>query len=74
MDGIAQRLVHSGISPPDALVRAYATFYRALQAQAATLAYIDIFKVLALGATIMFGLSFLLRKNDPRAGGAAAVG
>ena len=74
INGIAQRLVHSGISPPDALVRAYATFYQAVQAQAATLAYIDIFKVLALGATIMFGLSFLLRKNDPRAGGAAAVG
>jgi MFS transporter, DHA2 family, multidrug resistance protein len=74
MDGIAQRLVRSGMSAPDALVRAYATFYQALQAQAATLAYIDIFGILALGAAIMFGLSFLLRKNDPRAGGAPAVG
>ena len=74
INGIVQRLVRSGVSAPDALVRAHATFYRAVQAQAATLAYIDIFEVLALGAAIMFGLSFLLRKNDPRAGGAAAVG
>jgi DHA2 family multidrug resistance protein len=74
INGIVQRLVRSGMSAPDALVRARATFYQALQAQAATLAYIDIFKILAVGAAIMLGLSFLLKKNDPRAGRAAAVG
>ncbi len=74
INGLAQRLVHSGISPPDALVRAYAAIYHSLQAQAATLAYIDTFWVLSVGAAIMFVLSFLLRKNDPRAGGEAAVG
>jgi MFS transporter, DHA2 family, multidrug resistance protein len=45
-----------------------------VQAQAATLAYIDTFYVLAVGATIMFVLSFLLKKNEPGAGGEAAVG
>ena len=74
INGIVQRLVRSGMSAPDALVRAHAKFYQAVQAQAATLAYIDIFKILGLGAAIMLALSFLLRKNDPRAGRAAAVG
>jgi DHA2 family multidrug resistance protein len=74
INGLAQRMVHSGMSPPDAQHRAYASVYQAVQAQAATLAYIDVFWILAVGAAIMFFLSFLLRKNDPHAGGAAAVG
>ena len=74
INGLAQRLVHSGMSLPDAQHRAYASVYQALQAQAASLAYIDIFWILSVGAAIMFVLSFLLKKNDPRAGGAAAVG
>jgi DHA2 family multidrug resistance protein len=32
------------------------------------------FWILAVGAAIMFVLSFFLKKNDPSAGGAAAVG
>jgi hypothetical protein len=39
-----------------------------LQAQAASLAYIDTFMVLAVGALIMFCLAFALKKNDPGAG------
>jgi hypothetical protein len=39
-----------------------------------TLAYIDIFWVLTIAASIMFLLSFLVRKNDPKAGGGVAVG
>jgi len=74
INGLAQRLVHGGMSPPDARVRAYATIYQTAQAQAATLAYIDVFWILAVGAAIMFFLSFLLKKNDPHAGGEAAVG
>jgi len=38
-------------------------------AQAASLAYVDTFKVLAVGAAIMFLLSFALKKNDPGGGG-----
>jgi hypothetical protein len=40
-----------------------------VQAQAASLAYIDTFKVLAVGAGIMFCLAFALKKNDPGGGG-----
>jgi MFS transporter, DHA2 family, multidrug resistance protein len=74
ISGLAQQLAHSGMSLHEAQTQAYARIYRAVQAQAATLAYIDTFWVLAVGSSIMFFLSFLLRKNDPRAGGAAAVG
>jgi len=45
-----------------------------MQGQAQTLAYIDTYKLLAIGAGIMFLLAFIVRKNDPRAGGEAAVG
>jgi MFS transporter, DHA2 family, multidrug resistance protein len=74
LDGSTQLFIHSGMSPPDALHKAYASIYQAVQAQAASLAYIDTFKVLAVGSAIMFVLSFLLKKNDPGAGGEAAVG
>ena len=63
------------MSLPDAQRRAYAQMYRTIQAQAATLAYIDVFWILAVCASVMFFSSFLLAKNDPSAGGAgAAVG
>ena len=68
------RLVHSGWSVADAPRRAYGLLYRAMGGQAKTLAYIDIFWVLAIAAGIMFLLSFIVRKNDPRAGGEMAVG
>jgi DHA2 family multidrug resistance protein len=75
LDGLTSRLRAFGLSLPDAQRRAYAQTYRAVQAQAATLAYIDVFWLLAVGASVMFVMSFLLAKNNPRAGGPeAAVG
>jgi DHA2 family multidrug resistance protein len=47
--------------------------YRSVQAQAASLAYVDTFMVLAVGAAIMFCLAFVLKKNDPGGGGRVAV-
>jgi hypothetical protein len=41
-----------------------------VQAHAASLAYIDTFMVLAVGAGIMFFLAFMLKRNDPGGGGA----
>jgi DHA2 family multidrug resistance protein len=73
INGLAQQQAHSGMSLHEAQIQAYATIYRALQAQAATLAYIDTFWILAVGAAIMFFLSFLLQKNNPGAGGEAVV-
>ena len=73
-NGLAQRLAHSGVSAPDAHIQAYARIYESIQAQAASLAYIDTFMVLCVGAGIMFGLSFFLKKNDPGGGAAVEVG
>jgi DHA2 family multidrug resistance protein len=75
LDGLITRLTAFGMSVPDARTHAYARIYRGLQVQATTLAYIDMFWLLAIGASIMFAMSFLLAKNDPRGGGGeAAVG
>ncbi len=73
-DGLTQHFAQFGLSPHEAHARAYANIYQRVQSQAASLAYIDTFMVLAIGAAIMFCLSFLLKKNEPGGGGAEAVG
>lgn len=72
--GLAQRLAHSGWSAPDAQMGAYARIYQSVQRQAGSLAYIDTFMVLCVGAGIMFFLSFILKKNDPGGGAELAAG
>jgi DHA2 family multidrug resistance protein len=69
-NGLARQLATSGVGRHEAQITAYARLYQGLQAQAATLAYIDTFKVLCVGAAVMFCLSFALKKNDPGGGGA----
>jgi len=71
--GLTQHITGSGVSPHDAQLRAYARIYQQVQAQAATLAYVDTFMVLCIGAGIMFLLSFLLKKNDPGGGRDLAI-
>src|SRR5271154_1356105 len=68
-NGLAQRLATSGVGKHEAQMTAYARIYQSLQSQAASLAYIDTFMVLAVGAAIMFCLAFVLKKNDPGGGG-----
>ncbi|MDE3168986.1 MAG: DHA2 family efflux MFS transporter permease subunit [Acidobacteriota bacterium] len=63
--GLAHHLAASGIDAAGAAMRAYALVYRALIVQATTLAYVDVFFVLAVGAGIMFLASFALRNNEP---------
>jgi MFS transporter, DHA2 family, multidrug resistance protein len=69
--GTAQQLARGGLSTFGAQQQATARLYAELKVQAATLAYIDTYWVLAVAALIMFALSFLLQKN--RLGGKAAV-
>jgi len=66
--GLAARLAASGMDAELAAKQAYAVIYRSVIAQATTLAYIDTYRVLAIGAAIMFVLSFALKKNEPGAG------
>jgi DHA2 family multidrug resistance protein len=67
--GLSQHLAIAGVGKHEAQMTAYATIYQSLQAQAASLAYIDTFMVLCVGAAIMFFLAFVLKKNDPGASG-----
>jgi MFS transporter, DHA2 family, multidrug resistance protein len=73
VNGLANRFAHSGLGTVEAHGRAYAQIYQNVQAQAATLAYIDTFMVLAVGAAIMFFFTVVLKKNDPGGGGRVAV-
>jgi MFS transporter, DHA2 family, multidrug resistance protein len=68
LNGLSGRLLHAGASPPDAQVQAYGRIYQSMQLQSQTLAYIDTFMVLAVAASIMFVLAFIIRKNDPGGG------
>jgi DHA2 family multidrug resistance protein len=74
VNGLTQQVAHAGMNLHDAQRQAYGRIYHTVQAQAATLSYIDAFWVLSVGSAIMFCLSFLLKKNEPGAGGQAAVG
>jgi MFS transporter, DHA2 family, multidrug resistance protein len=70
---LTEHLGHSGLGTYEAHMQAYARIYEGLLAQAASLAYIDTFMVLAVGAGIMFCLAFVLKKNDPGGGGVHVV-
>src|SRR5271155_2609226 len=72
-NGLAQHLAASGVGKHEAQLTAYARIYQSLQAQAASLAYIDTFMVLCVGSAIMFCLAFVLKKNDPGGGGVRIV-
>jgi DHA2 family multidrug resistance protein len=70
LNGLTQHLAQSGLGVNEARGQAYARIYQEVQRHAASLAYIDTFMVLAVGAAIMFFLSFALKRNDPGGGGA----
>jgi len=61
---LTDQLHRAGVGQPQ--MQAYSRLYNSIQNQAATLSYIDTFWILGIAAGIMFLLSFLLRKNNPR--------
>jgi MFS transporter, DHA2 family, multidrug resistance protein len=69
--GLAQHFTNAGLSRHEASATAYASIYRSMQRQAASLAYIDTFMVLSVCAAVMFCVSFFLKKND--LGGGATI-
>ncbi len=71
---LAARLEGAGLEASRATSQAYERVYQAVVGQATTLAYIDTFWVLCIGAGIMFLLSFALRPNKPGGGGEVAAG
>jgi DHA2 family multidrug resistance protein len=68
LDGLTLQLNHAGLSMHEAQRQALARLYAGLQAQAATLSYIDTYWTLGICCACMFFFSFLLVKNDPRPG------
>ena len=73
VNGLAKHLANAGLGAYEAQRQAYARIYQVVQVQAASLAYVDTFMVLAVGAVVMFFLAFILKKNDPHGGGHVAV-
>jgi DHA2 family multidrug resistance protein len=69
--GLTQHFANAGLSRHEASATAYASIYRSVQRQAASMAYIDMFMVLAVCAGVMFFVSFFLKKND--LGGGATI-
>jgi MFS transporter, DHA2 family, multidrug resistance protein len=61
---LSAHLAASGADGARALKQAYALVYRSTIGQATLLAYVDTYVILALGAVIMFALSFALKKNE----------
>src|ERR1700757_1915965 len=66
---LGRQFANGGLGKHEALATAYARIYQSVQAQAASLAYIDTFMVLSVAAGVMFFLSFMLKRNDPASGG-----
>jgi DHA2 family multidrug resistance protein len=66
VNGMAQKLTDAGVGAHEARMQALARIYASVRAQAAALAYIDTYWVLGIAAVVMFFLSFVLKKNDPR--------
>jgi DHA2 family multidrug resistance protein len=65
---LASRLYVGGFDAELAARKAYSLVYQSLVGQASTLAYIDTYALLGIGAGIMFVFSFLLRRNQLGAG------
>jgi DHA2 family multidrug resistance protein len=73
VSGLTARLMQLGADSTQAAQQANALIYRLVILQATTLAYVDTFRILAVGGGLMFLLSFALRRNDPRGGAAVAA-
>jgi DHA2 family multidrug resistance protein len=71
LSGIARALERNGASAVDAAHRALAVMYGQLRLQAAQLAYLDAFRMLAIAAFLMVPLVFVARANKP---GKAPIG
>jgi MFS transporter, DHA2 family, multidrug resistance protein len=63
---------NGGSSRVDAAHQGLANFYAAMQSQASTLAYLDTIWLLTILSACLIPLVFLMKKNDPGKGRAAA--
>src|SRR5271154_6336597 len=61
---LADRLRQGGVDRPQ--MQAYGRLYESMRNQASTLSYIDAFWMLGIAAGVMFLLSCMLKRNNPR--------
>ena len=73
VQSLTAQLAHAGMSLHDAGQQALGRLYGVIQAQAAALAYVDVFWLLAGFSALMFFGSFLLKPNQPRGGASVSV-
>jgi DHA2 family multidrug resistance protein len=66
---IASRAHGAGANAQGSQAAGFAMIYQSLMGQAAALSYLDAYVVLGTGAAGMFFVSFLLKKDDPKAAG-----
>jgi DHA2 family multidrug resistance protein len=71
VNGLANAFAASGGGHAEAMNMARAEIYNQLNAQAAAMAYQDIFRLLCYMAILMVGVAFLLSKNRPGEGAPA---
>jgi len=62
---LANMLAHAGLNGAAALDQAYARIYQEVIGQSVALAYIDTFKLLAVGSAVMLALVIFLKRNQP---------
>jgi DHA2 family multidrug resistance protein len=66
LQDLTRQFEDAGAGTYQAGQQAYAGLYKTVQDQANTLAFIDAYWMLFVGALIMLCLTFLLKRNDPR--------
>ncbi|HET6250774.1 MAG TPA: DHA2 family efflux MFS transporter permease subunit [Tepidisphaeraceae bacterium] len=66
---VATFTAHGGSALPFANLQARRMIYQMVQQQSQMLAYIDVFRLLALGCALMIPLLFLIKANKPGEGG-----
>ncbi len=71
VSALTNTLRHAGAAEPRA--QAYRQLYEGMLHQASVMSYIDTFWILGVATLIMFFLSFLLRKNNPRRAASPAL-
>jgi DHA2 family multidrug resistance protein len=69
VDALAAQLHQAGLSAQQAESQALDRLYGMVQVQATAVSYLDVYWLLGVFAIAMFFASFLLSKNEPRAGG-----
>ena len=65
LSGLGPTLARAGFSTPDATHQALARMYQTVMGQAQTLAYLDVFWLLAMLCVAMIPLVFLMKQSQP---------